>query len=536
MKMKKLLSLVSAAAISASCFAGMAVTASAADGDNYVDVQVKTASDITQNPILGVTSATWVSSHNDEHFSRYKYVFGGAEDSTTVKPEYISNAILGRNTVDGVDVTFTPKTTNDYQIYILSAEYNNRYFDLELNGTTIYSTSNDKRKLAENFGCAVLEYNIGKLNEGTEYNFKILKQSISFNGNSDPRNIYAVALVAVTSAEYEINLNDNEKNNSYLGGMLKCDVKKAAPGGTVTVTPVAYPGFAVSSVTMNDTELTKNEDNTYSFEMPSQKANVTADFTYTKNGSEIYYFGKANSVGAGTIFDSKIQKYKEITPYQKADRGIISLSYVAKGSTAIFDNIVLKDDTKQLASITLWQSSTNNTKLKYQFNDSTVYSQSEFTDSVKPGNVENGYTYYARTYKYDGTYEGNRLTIKFDTEDVDEENVSYLGNAWAIELNYEPIPVETTATAAAAGKTYTDADGKAAASFMTEAVTYTGTLKNAVWTVTATKNNVTNTAEVVVNDSNTVVTDAAVSFAILISDIDKDVTIDSASLSYTVVE
>ena len=67
------------------------------------------------------------------------------------------------------------------------------------------------------------------------------------------------------------------------GGTVSTDPANAKPGAKVTVTPQPEEGYEVDTVTVTDKDgkeipVTKNDDGTFSFTMPSGKVTVTATF------------------------------------------------------------------------------------------------------------------------------------------------------------------------------------------------------------------------------------------------------------------
>lgn len=414
MKTKKILSFLAAAAISASAFAGLAATASAADTITYTwDFTDSTffSSAITAGStiISDQNEKTAIMTNPGAKFSCNTTSVTDANGTAVqvVKAEATASNAMQLDVPDGSTAHLTIQLTSGSTGKVLKLS--------DVKGNALISASDyTKNVLDKTYECD-LSCNATYYLDTTAYKAYIGKVTLAVTGKSgtvDP-------VDPDPATEYNVNVDSSPETLSYAGGYVTASTVTAEADDLVTVTPIAYDHYELTSLTYNGTEI-EAQNGVYSFTMPEADVNIAAEFTRTDDAT-VLFFGNSTPGGGA---------------HNDADQGIYSLSFVKDGATATFSNVVLKDATKQLDSITIYASKPNpETPTMISFNDGEAQSLAEGTEvgSSKPG--AEYYTYYGKTLKYNGSYEGTDLIVAFTSEDT-----GFIGNYWYVALNYVPIP------------------------------------------------------------------------------------------------
>lgn len=236
MKIKKLLSFITAAAISASCFVGMAVSASAKTISNASVDTIYKAADLCEK-----TSTNDTMDFDSTKADAYAAIGAPFGDSSSFTPT--NYPAVAQNADANATLTYNIETAGTYTFSMLVLEYNNRYPVVTLdNGETPVldgSTLTGQPKYGNGFGRQYTILQVGlKLTEG--------KHTISWVPASGRiQGLFAVVLHMNTQSNVPatgISISAQNINTANL--ILK-------PNGTVQLTANVTPANSTSEVVWN---------------------------------------------------------------------------------------------------------------------------------------------------------------------------------------------------------------------------------------------------------------------------------------------
>ncbi len=511
MKFKKMLSFMTAAAISASCMAGLYVVASADESETTdlykVEAEKKyNAGDTLYNKAFTLkvtnnisTSASRTTDGFDATMVLRTMIKGDIKNNTEIPDivDYFKD--LGMNdTTQVTSIVFTPEYDGTAGIYI----------------TGVSASETQQRKL-QIYNNTTKQGNTIIITTST-----VLPATFDVKAGNDYI-IYARGFTAyVEGAELKYTASTEPTDTPDPDATDEpTDAPTDAP--TDTPKPSAKPANPVAGGIEGTTETLKaaTETKTYDLRKPAADANSEA-FEWGIRGA-VYITGHL-------YFGNEILAAGTSGPMYYSDKGSEDLNGAPHG-----DGIRLKVGQDDIA-VKLAAGATVETRVKGGGGGDRVAIISSTAPEIetKKGDLatsENLANYAVKDISY--------------TNDTGAEKVVYLsatGDSFISQIKVTvPATEPTEQTATATGETFSNLEGDAAASFKTDAVNVaSGTIKNPKWIITAYKNGSKGTATVDVTGGNTVgttFTGADIVFGIVLKGVDTEQYSNiSAQFVYTV--
>lgn len=570
MKFKKLLSLAAAAAISAGCFVGMTVTASAASAASNKTLTADIGTVYTAEQLYGgdlKAISSWTLKNTFSEITPSKSFGTTSDDFTREYKKYVSSKKDVNTTLN-----VTVGEAGTYLLEMLCEEYNTRYPKVTVNDNPVFSGA-PKSNATDATHCVNYDKlsgggencRIGTFNNGSNAAIVVLKFKLKsglnvINLTNPTDGIRGLMAVVLNKAEEVpatgITIYAKDINTANL--ILK-------PEGTIQLTGKVQPDNATTEVEWSSSN---DEVATVSNGMVTAVAPGTATIT-AKAGdcratSEIevldssapatttkHVYARINctneNVGGNTCNVNTIHKFangadeeaKAIFADEKYGT-VIDDSFLEHYVNTIVGTSSDKTYTKPSFRLTIPRGTfkmyllgrnSGTDKLTAAINGTTI---GKFTRNV---NFAAG----SDAANSDGT--GNKnldlYVLEFTTE-VALTNAVVTFNTdqnWLPDMYAVAVAGTEYVAAPATGSTYTGNSGNAAASFKTDPVEISGTITNPKWIVKGTKdgNAVTGTIDITrENTKELTLTDANVTFGILITDITDNANLTDAELVYTV--